>query len=61
MTAYKTTYLATGTVLDVKGVDDPTHVGELPQTEQRLVLHVGDILELTRDCSPAPVTGDPPG
>ena len=56
VTAYKTTYLATGTVMGVKGIDDPTHVGELAQTEQRLVLHVGDILELTRDCSPAPVT-----
>jgi pyruvate kinase len=56
VTADKTTYLATGTVLKVHGVDDPTHVGELPQTEQRLVLHRGDILELTRDCSPAPVT-----
>lgn len=55
VTAQKTTYLATGTLLDVKGVDDPTHVGELPQTEQRLILKVGDILELTRDCSPAAV------
>ncbi|CAN5789869.1 pyruvate kinase [soil metagenome] len=61
VTADKTTYLATGTVLAVRGVDDPTIVGELPQTEQKLVLHVGDILELTRDCSPAPaVIGAPP-
>ncbi len=56
VSAYKTTYLATGTVLDVKGIDDSAHVGELPQTEQRLILHVGDVLEMTRDCSPAPVT-----
>jgi pyruvate kinase len=56
VTANKTTYLATGTVLNVHGIDDPTHVGELPQTEQRLILHRGDILELTRDCSPAQVT-----
>ena len=28
---------------------------EIPQTEQSLVLHRGDILELTRDCAPAPV------
>jgi pyruvate kinase len=56
ITADKTSYLATGTVLNVRGTDDPTHVGELPQTEQRLILHRGDILELTRDCSPAPVT-----
>ena len=55
VTAQKTTYLATGTTLNVRGVDDPTHVGELPRCEQRLVLHVGDILELTKDCSPAPV------
>lgn len=52
----KTTYLATGTVLTVKGVDNPTDVGELPPTERRLILHVGDILELTRDCSPAALT-----
>ena len=35
-----------------------THLGELPQTEQSLVLHRGDILELTRDCSPAPLATD---
>ncbi|CAA0094057.1 Pyruvate kinase [Mycolicibacterium vanbaalenii] len=60
VTAYKTTYLSPGTVLEVEGVDDPAHVGELPQTEQRLVLHRGDLLELTRDCSPAPVAGGAP-
>lgn len=57
-TAGKTTYLATGTVLHVDGAKDSTHLGELPQTEQSLVLHPGDILELTRDCSPAPVAAD---
>ena len=32
-----------------------------PETEQSLVLRRGDTLELTRDCSPAPVPGgDPP-
>ncbi|MEE6139217.1 pyruvate kinase [Mycobacterium sp. 050128] len=51
----KTTYLATGTELRVRGVKDSTHLGELPQTEQSLVLHRGDILELTSDCSPAPL------
>ena len=55
VTADKTTYLATGTVLHVHGVKDSTHLGELPQTEQSLVLHRGDILELTKDCSPAPL------
>lgn len=58
VTAYKTTYLATGTALDVQGIDDPTRVGELPQTEKKLILHRGDVLELTRDCSPAAVTVD---
>ena len=29
----------------------------LPETEQSLVLHFGDLLQLTRDCSPAPVDG----
>jgi pyruvate kinase len=53
VTADKTTYLATGTELRVHGIKDPTLVGELPQTEQSLVLHRGDILELTSDCSPA--------
>lgn len=53
--ADKTTYLATGTVLRVDGVKDSTHLGELPQIEQSLVLHRGDILELTSDCSPAPL------
>ncbi|MGB2920219.1 MAG: pyruvate kinase [Mycobacterium sp.] len=56
----KTTYLATGTVLNVHGIDDPAYVGELPRTEQRLILHRGDILLLTRDCSPAEVTGGGP-
>jgi pyruvate kinase len=57
-TADKTTYLATGTKLRVRGVKDSTHLGELPQTEQSLVLHRGDILELTRDCSPAPLIAE---
>ncbi|TLH66818.1 pyruvate kinase [Mycolicibacterium aubagnense] len=58
--AAKTTYLATGTILNVQGMDDPTHIGELPQTEQKLILHRGDILELTRDCLPARVTAGCP-
>lgn len=45
-----TTYLATGTVLGDHGV-----VGELPAVEQRLTLRVGDVLELTTDCTPAAV------
>lgn len=58
VTATKTTYLATGTRLHVQGSDAPTEVGELPSTEQSLVLHAGDLLKLTRDCSPAPADGD---
>jgi pyruvate kinase len=54
-TTQKTTYLATGTVLHVEGSEDPLHLGEVPLTEQHIVLHRGDVLELTRDCSPAPV------
>ncbi len=57
--ADKTTYLATGTELRVHGVKDATHLGELPQTEQSLVLHRGDILDLTSDCSPAPLDAEP--
>jgi pyruvate kinase len=56
-TTSKTTYVATGTVLHVAG-DEPTHVGELPETEQSLVLHRDDLLQLSRDCSPAPVDGN---
>ena len=55
VTAAKTTYLATGTVLTVDGTDEPIELGELPPTERSIVLHRGDILQLTRDCSPAPV------
>lgn len=55
VSADKTTYLATGTAPHVAGTDDSTPLGELPQTEQSLLLHRGEILELTRDCSPAPL------
>jgi pyruvate kinase len=56
--AAKTTYLTTGTLLHVDGRDDPVQVGELPETEQSLLLRRGDILELTRDCSPAVVNNE---
>ena len=55
VTGNGTTYLATGTKLGIKGVDDVTEVGELAPTEQSIRLRAGDILHLTRDCSPAPV------
>jgi pyruvate kinase len=53
--APKTTYLVTGTVLNVIGEQDPAEIGEIPPLEQSLVLRPGDTVELTRDCSPAPV------
>lgn len=58
VTADKTTYLATGTVLRLHGTQDSTHLGELPRTELSLILRRGDILELTRDCSPARSASD---
>ncbi len=57
MTARKTTYLETGTVLHAEDGKKSTEVGPLPETEQSLVLRAGDLLQLTRDCSPAPVNG----
>ena len=57
MTARKTTYLETGTVLYAGDSGESTEVGQLPETEQSLLLHSGDQLQLTRDCSPAPVEG----
>ena len=60
LTARKTTYLETGTVLYAADSREPTEVGEFPETEQSLVLHAGDLLQLTRDCSPAPVDAGQP-
>ena len=40
------------------GADDPTEVGLLPELEQTLVLRPGDMLNVTRDCSPAPADPD---
>lgn len=53
-TGVKTTYLASGTILQVDNVHDPCPVGLLPAREQSLVLDRGDVLTVTRDCSPAP-------
>ncbi len=55
LTARKTCYLRTGTALHVDGSGESAEIGELPSTEQSLLLHAGDLLQLTRDCSPAPV------
>ena len=54
----KTAYLATGTVLQVDGRDDPTEVGPLPEREQSLRLRPGDTLNVTRDCAPVPADPD---
>ena len=59
VTTEKTTYLGTGTVL-VSGSHDATEVGELPAVEQSLRLTAGDVVQLTRDCTPAPVEDDEP-
>lgn len=58
VTATKTVYLATGTLLCARHGAGAAEVGTLPEMAQSLVLREGDFLELTRDCSPAPVFGD---
>jgi pyruvate kinase len=57
MTARKTTYLQTETVLHAGDGGESAEVGKLPETGQSVVLRAGDLLQLTRDCSPAPVDG----
>ncbi|PND59033.1 pyruvate kinase [Mycobacterium sp. ENV421] len=60
VTTEKTTYVGTGTVLKA-GRKDSTKVGELPAVEQSLRLAAGDVVRVTRDCTPAPVDeGRPP-
>ncbi len=54
-TTRKTTYLETGNVLRAVVTDDSTPVGDLPATEQAIVLKAGDVLRLTRDYTPAAV------
>jgi len=55
MAARQTCYLESGMLLWTKEHRDSTAIGKLPHTEQSLVLRAGDLLHLTRDCSPAPV------
>jgi len=55
MTAPDTTYLQTGTLLRAEGDGEVAEIGPLPDTERSLILRAGDLLQLTRDCSPAPV------
>lgn len=54
-TLAKTTYLTTGTELRVEGSQDATLLGDLPPIEQRLLLARGDLVEVTKDCSPVAV------
>jgi pyruvate kinase len=42
------------------GGHDATEVGELPAVEQSIRLTAGDVVHLTRDCTPAPVEDDEP-
>ena len=51
----QTTYLATGSVLQPQEAGQDCALGTLAPTEQHLLLHPGDILELTRDCAPVPL------
>lgn len=72
VTTEKTAYLGTGTVLVATGGQergevgkdrgqDATEIGELPAVELSLRLTAGDVVRLTRDCTPAPVDdGQPP-
>lgn len=55
VTAQHTTYLATGTDLHVTGSREAGELGKLAHTEQSLLLRCGDLIQLTRDCSPARV------
>jgi pyruvate kinase len=60
ITTEQTTYLATGTVLLAGDGGEPAEVGPLAAKEQSLVLRAGDLLQLTRDCSPARVDDGQP-
>lgn len=60
VTVRKTTYLRTGTMLVPANSDDSCAIGPLPALEMKLTLQVGDVLELTRDCTPAAVRPDHP-
>ena len=50
-----TTYLAPGSVLQPQDAGQDCALGAVAPTEGHLLLRCGDILELTRDCAPAPL------
>jgi pyruvate kinase len=61
-TTRKTMYLETGNILRAVVADDSTPVGDLPATEQAISLKAGDVLRVTRDCTPAAANvGEHPG
>lgn len=54
VTTEKSVYLETGTKLKVAGGKDSTTIGSLPEVDEAIRLKAGDVLRLTRDCSPVP-------
>src|SRR4051812_37197356 len=56
----KTTYVGTGTVLKASGKRNSIKVGELPPIEQSFRVAAGDVVRLTRDCTPAQIDDDLP-
>ncbi|MBC8091836.1 MAG: hypothetical protein H7Y15_07850, partial [Pseudonocardia sp.] len=58
--ADRTTFLGTGTRIVPSDPADVGEIGRLPAREQKLTLHVGDVLDVTRDCTPAPVRSERP-
>ncbi len=58
--ADRTTFLGAGTRLVPSDPADVGEIGRLPAREQKLTLHVGAVLDVTRDCAPAPVRSDRP-
>lgn len=55
ITTEKTVYLRTGTKLRVSGDKDTAVIGSLPGTDESIRLTSGDVLRLTRDCTPVPI------
>lgn len=56
--AQRTTYLATGSVLQPQDAAQSCALGALAPTEKHLLLRPGDTLELTRDTAPAALLTD---
>lgn len=54
----RTAYIASGTI--IRSDDDEATIGRLPATESPLLLHVGDVLALTREAEPGGPAGEDP-